>query len=140
MNPSRPASSSEVEAVELSFQGEKLDRNALKKLKEAARSGDGEAAYRLQYYYGITERNDRLSTHYKELALKLEYPPALYWRAVQMWEREEHPDVEEVYRLAKRAEELGFKDQREGFWEEVSEARASGVIPAQSKFRFFPKQ
>lgn len=81
-------------------------------------------------------QNAKKAQYYYNLLLKAEYPPVLYDKALVLWTREEHPDVEEVLRYLTRALELGAED-KEGLLEEVMQAHETGIVPKRSRLRNF---
>ena len=81
----------------------------LKKAILQAKAGNAEAAYRLYAHYSIGIGDGETGQKYFEQAVALEYPPALYAKAVHLWDGKK-TDVREVYALLKRALELGQPD------------------------------
>ena len=131
------AISSEDDAVELSFAHPKKSRSELRELKRRAKQGDGEAAFELWGYYALSvEGNVKKMNRYFKRAVELEYPNALYNKALESWAYDEFPNIAEVEALLKRAISKGFIDER-GLLDEVLLAKSTGIVPKQSKFRLF---
>jgi hypothetical protein len=76
---------------------------------ERATRGDGESAYKLYAHYGIGIGDEAKARAYFDLAVSLNYPAALYSKAVQLWDSKT-PDLEQVRILMKRAIDGGYKD------------------------------
>jgi hypothetical protein len=85
----------------------------LKYYMARADNGDGSAAYKVWAHYiiGAAEGEKGLEKGqiYFDKAVKLEYPPALYNRAVSLW-NEGGADPAAVLKIAARAIELGQPD------------------------------
>ncbi|MDD3179010.1 MAG: hypothetical protein PHQ04_01520 [Opitutaceae bacterium] len=77
--------------------------------KAKAEKGDGEAANRLAAHYGIGLGDAPQARKYRQMAVALEYPPALYGEAIRVW-ASGSGDRELALKLLKRAIELGHKD------------------------------
>ena len=95
--------------VERLGNGAVLSPEELAKALRLARAGDGKAAYRLCAHYGIGVGDASSAAIYMNEAVALEYPPALYAKAVQLW-RPSAPKPYLVLKLVKRAIDLGQKD------------------------------
>ena len=139
--------SHDPDVVVLSFKGEKKSNAELRDLRRRARDGDGQAAYQLFAYYGLGRgENARLAERFFEIAVELEWPPALYAKAVRIWDWENDPDLNQVFDLASRAIELGYKHEgvvrgpeypdegvslgnERDFLERVKQALEAGEIP-----------
>lgn len=95
-------------------QGALLTDAQLRENIERANNGDGHAAYRVWAHYAIGaaegEKGREKAQKYFDLALKLEYPPALYNKAIQLWDSGK-ADPELVMKYLKRAIELGQPDR-----------------------------
>ena len=138
---------SDLIIVEHSFQGERKSKAELRDLRRRVRDGDGEAAMRLRTYYLIGRGQSlRLAQRYLDRGVQLDWPPALYDKARDLWAHEENPDVVEAHALVSRAIALGFRDEsaremgfatEEDLLEELETALESGVLPAHSRFRPF---
>jgi len=81
---------------------------------DRANHGDGEAAYRVWAHYAIGspkpgKKEIENAQKYFDLAVTLEYPPALYTKAVILWNSGKAEPVE-VLKYLKRAIELGRPD------------------------------
>ncbi len=128
---------SEDDAVELSFAHPKKPRSEIRGLKRRAKQGDGEAAFELWGYYALSvEGNVEKMNRYFKRAVELEYPNALYNKALESWVYDEFPNIAEVEALLKKAISKGFIDER-GLLDEVLLAKSTGIVPKQSKFRLF---
>ena len=133
----RGSKSTNEDEVIVSFAGTNLEKSELRRLKSAAKGGDSESAFRLYNYYSIGRgANEKLANKYFDIALRLEHPIALYNRAFEIWVYQREPDVMEVYGLLKKAIEKGHRDER-GLLDEIEQAKATGVVPLESKFRLF---
>ena len=140
----------DVIVVEHSFQGERKSKAELRDLRRRAREGDGAAAYELFAYYSLGRgQNTQLSERFLDRSVTLDFPLALYMRAVDIWMLEEEPDVVEAHALVSRAIALGFRDEsahekgfatEEDLLEELETALETGAVPAQTRFRFFTEQ
>lgn len=100
-------------------QGAILSDAELDKTIEAARNGDGKAAYRLFAHYGLGTGDTELAEQYAELAVELGYPTALYNKAVQMWDMYNNkfykgPRIikDDIKSLVERAIAAGHPDTR----------------------------
>ncbi|MEX0291680.1 MAG: hypothetical protein AB3N10_10205 [Allomuricauda sp.] len=126
--------------VELRFAAPKKPKSEINDLKRKARKGDGEAAFALFGYYALSvEGNAKKAERYFQIALECKYPNALYNKAFDIWVYEENPDIKLVESLLREAMKRGFVDER-GLLDEVLEAKSSGKIPNNSKFRYFPEK
>ena len=81
----------------------------LERTKKLADNGNPEANYRLFAHYSFGVADAQNAEIYFDRAVKLEYPAALYVKAVQLWDsRRADPLV--TLRYLKRAIELGAPD------------------------------
>lgn len=77
--------------------------------KAKAEAGDAAAANRLAAHYGIGIGDGPQARKYRQMAIALEYPPALYAEAIGVW-ASGSGDKELALKLLKRAVELGQAD------------------------------
>ena len=76
---------------------------------ERASHGDGEAAYKLFWHYSTGLGDGTQGLEYFDQAVELEYPTALYGKALRLWESG-NADPKLVLKYLKRALELGNPD------------------------------
>lgn len=90
-------------------QGAILPDKDVKQYTEQASRGDGEAAYKLFWHYSIGLGDGINGQKYFDRAVELEYPTALYGKAIRLWESGT-ADPKLVLKCLKRALELGNPD------------------------------
>jgi hypothetical protein len=118
---------------------EQISRAPVRDLENKALKGDGAAAFKLFWFFAGTGHDRKLMDQYLNMALRLEDPDALYYKAFMLWSREPEPDIALVEKLLKKAFDRGCLEDR-SLLVEVVAARESGHIPAESKFRNFPRR
>lgn len=84
---------------------------------ERAKLGDPEAAYKLFAHYAIGVGDGKKGQEFFDRAVSLNYPPALYAKAVHLWDAD-GSDLQQVHSLIKRAIEGGYNDNK-GLLQEV---------------------
>lgn len=99
-------------------QGAILNETELAELTALAESGNGKAAFRLSVHYGMGVGNAEMALKYEQLAFDLNYPPAVYDKAISLWNKYTNRfykgppiDKEEIRALIIRAENLEYPDE-----------------------------
>jgi len=86
-----------------------IPENELDGVIGEANKGDGKAAYRLYAHYGIAMGEIDKALEYLDLAVRLKYPPAMYDKAMRMYQVE-HAAPEDIYVVLLSAIEAGAED------------------------------
>ena len=108
----------------------------IRELKIKARRGDGAAAFKLFWFYAGDGANLKEMAKYLAIAVRLENPDALYYKAFMIWTRERNPDVDMVKSIITSAFNHGCQEDR-GLLDEVLAASQTGRIPMESRYRSF---
>lgn len=134
-----PLSSSKHEIVYYTFQGMPKSEKEINDLVNASNNGNDDASFELHTYYSLGYGQDaELASYYFEIAINQENEDALYVKAQEIWDTERNPDVDLVYGLLKKAIEKGHEDNKRLF-KEVEKAKETGIVPLQTKNRFFER-
>ena len=106
---SAPRATDEVEKQKPFGSAAIIPASEIESIIDRANRGDAEANYRLYAHYSIGIGDGDKGKKYFERAVALEYPAALYAKAIHLWDSG-NADPNEVCRLIKRAMELGEVD------------------------------
>ena len=113
----------------------KKSEKEIRQLTKDAKAGDGKAAFALASYYDFSEEgNAKYAAKYHRLAEKLKYPHELFRISLIEWGSKPNPDLKKTEDYARKAAQAGV-ERADELLVEIVEARTSGVIPNETKFR-----
>ena len=116
--------------------GTTVSEATIRELKINAGRGDGAAAFRLFWFYAGDGGNLDEMKQYLAIAVRLENPVALYYKAFMIWTRERNPDLALVESLLVSAFNHGCEEDH-ALLDEVLAAKKSRQIPMESRYRSF---